>query len=153
VIGDAIQTVGKGYARRRPRLGARDDGIDQAITRGCLRLGQRDAGAQPQAQLRQFGAEFVAGRHLEASLGNALRIDKRPFHFVVLQVRTGGPQALTAVIGGLIRTDESSVRRGVPIVKDIPLVGMFFRSSNNTRTNRELIIFVTPRLLAEMASK
>ena len=27
----------------------------------------------------------------------------------------------TAVIGGLIRTDEANVRRGVPIVKDIPL--------------------------------
>jgi len=59
----------------------------------------------------------------------------------------------TAVIGGLIRTDESSVRRGVPIIKDIPLVGMFFRSSNNTRTNRELIIFVTPRLVESMATK
>jgi type IV pilus assembly protein PilQ len=58
----------------------------------------------------------------------------------------------TAVIGGLIRTDESSVRRGVPIIKDIPLVGMFFRSSNNTRTNRELIIFVTPKLVADVAA-
>jgi type IV pilus assembly protein PilQ len=59
----------------------------------------------------------------------------------------------TAVIGGLIRTDEASVRRGVPLIKDIPLLGMFFRSSNNTRTNRELIIFVTPRLVESMASK
>jgi type IV pilus assembly protein PilQ len=59
----------------------------------------------------------------------------------------------TAVIGGLIRTDESSVRRGVPIMKDIPLVGMLFRSSNNTRTNRELIIFVTPRIVENMATK
>ena len=59
----------------------------------------------------------------------------------------------TAVIGGLIRTDESSIRRGVPLIKDIPLVGMFFRSSNNTRTNRELIIFVTPRLVESMAAK
>ena len=59
----------------------------------------------------------------------------------------------TAVIGGLIRTDESSVRRGIPIIKDIPLVGMLFRSQNNTRTNRELIIFVTPRLVESVASK
>jgi len=55
----------------------------------------------------------------------------------------------TAVIGGLIRTNESSVRRGVPLLKDIPLVGMLFRSQNNTYENRELIIFVTPRLLVE----
>ena len=59
----------------------------------------------------------------------------------------------TAVIGGLIRTDEASVRRGVPIIKDVPLIGMLFRSSNNTRSNRELIIFVTPRLVESMASK
>jgi type IV pilus assembly protein PilQ len=59
----------------------------------------------------------------------------------------------TAVIGGLIRTDESSVRQGVPIMKDIPLIGMLFRSSNTDRTNRELIIFVTPRLVEQMATK
>jgi len=53
----------------------------------------------------------------------------------------------TAVIGGLIRTNESSTRRGVPLLKDIPLVGMLFRSQGNTYENRELIIFVTPRLL------
>lgn len=58
----------------------------------------------------------------------------------------------TAVIGGLIRTNDSHVRRGVPILKDIPLLGMLFRSDNTTRQNRELIIFVTPRLLTDMAN-
>jgi type IV pilus assembly protein PilQ len=58
----------------------------------------------------------------------------------------------TAVIGGLIRQNESSVRRGVPLLKDIPIVGMLFRSSNNIRQNRELIIFVTPRIMEQMAS-
>ena len=59
----------------------------------------------------------------------------------------------TAVIGGLIRTDETSIRTGTPILKDIPLIGLFFRSQNNDRTNRELIIFVTPRLVESMATK
>ena len=59
----------------------------------------------------------------------------------------------TAVIGGLIRTDETNVRQGVPIMKDIPLVGLLFRSSNVDRVNRELIIFVTPRLVENMATK
>ena len=58
----------------------------------------------------------------------------------------------TAVIGGLIRTNDGVVRRGVPILKDIPLVGMLFRSDNTIRQNRELIIFVTPRLLTTTAS-
>jgi type IV pilus assembly protein PilQ len=59
----------------------------------------------------------------------------------------------TAVIGGLIRTNDSSVRRGVPMLKDLPLLGVFFRSDNTIRQNRELIIFVTPHLIEALASK
>jgi type IV pilus assembly protein PilQ len=58
----------------------------------------------------------------------------------------------TAVIAGLIRTNDSKVRRGIPILKDIPLIGMLFRSNNTVRQNRELMIFVTPRLLESLAS-
>ena len=48
---------------------------------------------------------------------------------------------------------EVHVRRGVPLLKDIPLIGMLFRSDNIVKQNRELIIFVTPRLLTDMANK
>jgi len=58
----------------------------------------------------------------------------------------------TAVIGGLIRTNESTVRRGVPFLKDLPLLGAAFRSNTSVRQNRELIIFVTPRLQPATAS-
>ena len=58
----------------------------------------------------------------------------------------------TAVIGGLIRTNDSKVIRGVPLLKDLPLIGMLFRSESTIRQNRELIIFVTPRLITSMAS-
>jgi type IV pilus assembly protein PilQ len=58
----------------------------------------------------------------------------------------------TAVIAGLIRTNDSKVRTGIPILKDIPLIGMLFRSNNTVRQNRELMIFVTPRLMASLAS-
>ncbi|MGH2359202.1 MAG: type IV pilus secretin PilQ, partial [bacterium] len=59
----------------------------------------------------------------------------------------------TAVIGGLIRTNDSHVRRGIPLLKDIPLLGALFRSDNTVKQNRELIIFVTPRLMTDMAMK
>jgi len=59
----------------------------------------------------------------------------------------------TAVIGGLIRTNDSHVRRGIPLLKDVPLLGVLFRSDNTIKQNRELIIFVTPRLMSDMASK
>ena len=58
----------------------------------------------------------------------------------------------TAVIGGLIRTNETLVHAGVPILKDIPLVGLLFSSKSTSKQNRELIIFVTPKLVADVAA-
>jgi len=53
----------------------------------------------------------------------------------------------TAIIGGLVRNVSSSVRTGVPILQDVPLFGWFFRNTNMVSNKRELIIFVTPRLI------
>ncbi|MFQ5510578.1 MAG: type IV pilus secretin PilQ [Candidatus Krumholzibacteriia bacterium] len=53
----------------------------------------------------------------------------------------------TAVMGGLINEVESSLENGVPLLKDIPLVGNLFKLNSKTRKKRELIIFVTPRIV------
>jgi type IV pilus assembly protein PilQ len=55
----------------------------------------------------------------------------------------------TAVIGGLIRSNESTTRRGVPVLMDVPLLGNLFRSTSTTKQKRELLIFVTPKILGE----
>jgi type IV pilus assembly protein PilQ len=57
----------------------------------------------------------------------------------------------TAVIGGLIRSNEGTVRRGVPYLKDIPLLGLLFSSTNTVNSSRELLIFVTPRIISSVA--
>ncbi|KPJ60777.1 MAG: hypothetical protein AMJ46_04720 [Latescibacteria bacterium DG_63] len=54
----------------------------------------------------------------------------------------------TAVIGGLIRENITSVKRGVPILQSIPLLGYFFRSTSDTKSKRELLIFITPKIVA-----
>ncbi len=53
----------------------------------------------------------------------------------------------TAVIGGLISDVESSLRTGVPILKDVPLLGPLFRYESKTKDKRELVIFVTPKVV------
>ena len=55
----------------------------------------------------------------------------------------------TAVIAGLIRDVESKLRSGVPILKDIPLLGGLFRSTSNAKAKRELIVFITPTILGD----
>jgi len=59
----------------------------------------------------------------------------------------------TAVIGGLIRTNETMVHVGVPFLKDIPLVGLLFSTKTTSKQNRELIIFVTPKLVSDVAAE
>jgi len=53
----------------------------------------------------------------------------------------------TAVIGGLIRTLEGKLEQGVPLLKDVPVLGQFFKYSDTRHEKRELLIFVTPRLV------
>ncbi|MFH1143346.1 MAG: type IV pilus secretin PilQ, partial [Candidatus Eisenbacteria bacterium] len=53
----------------------------------------------------------------------------------------------TAVIGGLIRSSQIEYERGVPYLRDIPLLGHLFKSSNTRTEKREMLIFITPRLI------
>lgn len=53
----------------------------------------------------------------------------------------------TAVIGGLTTQDEVETITGVPILKDIPVLGILFRHSNKRHESRDLVIFVTPTIV------
>ena len=57
----------------------------------------------------------------------------------------------TAVIGGLIQEVESKISNGLPVLKDIPILGGLFRFQSETKKKRELIIFVTPHIIGEVA--
>ena len=50
----------------------------------------------------------------------------------------------TAVIAGLIKQEKSKSSGGVPILSDIPLIGLLFKSSSKVDQNNELVIFLTP---------
>jgi type IV pilus secretin PilQ/predicted competence protein len=53
----------------------------------------------------------------------------------------------TAVIGGLIRSNTTTLNRGVPFLKNLPLIGGLFRQTSEVKEKRELLIFVTPRII------
>ncbi|MHC5008601.1 MAG: type II secretion system protein GspD, partial [Planctomycetota bacterium] len=50
----------------------------------------------------------------------------------------------TIVISGILRDQESQVKRKFPLLGDIPLVGALFTSVDNETTRTELLAFVTP---------
>ena len=54
----------------------------------------------------------------------------------------------TVVVGGIYTYVNTESHSGVPFLKDIPLLGWLFRSSYNPVTEKkELIIFLTPRII------
>ena len=53
----------------------------------------------------------------------------------------------TAVLGGLIREDTQEINDKVPVLGDIPLFGRLFQSKVSERTKKNLIFFITPRLI------
>jgi general secretion pathway protein D len=54
----------------------------------------------------------------------------------------------TAVIGGLMDRQRDETRGGIPILKDIPVLGALFRSSLERRDVTELFLFITPHVIA-----
>ena len=55
----------------------------------------------------------------------------------------------TMVIGGLIDSDESRSLSKIPFLGDLPVLGAFFRSVRTNKTESELMIFLTARVLDE----
>jgi len=55
----------------------------------------------------------------------------------------------TMVIGGLIDSDESRSFSKIPFLGDIPILGAFFRSVRTSKTETELMIFLTAHVLDE----
>ncbi len=55
----------------------------------------------------------------------------------------------TVVLGGVFKTEDIESVNKVPFFGDIPYIGAFFRSETNAHKKTELLIFVTPRILAE----
>jgi type IV pilus assembly protein PilQ len=53
----------------------------------------------------------------------------------------------TTVIGGIFVVNEGDAETGVPWFRKIPVFGWLFRQQEITRENRELLIFITPKIM------
>lgn len=55
----------------------------------------------------------------------------------------------TVVIGGLTSQETQVAEKGVPLLKDIPLIGRLFRYNSKSVISKDLVIFITPEILPE----
>lgn len=53
----------------------------------------------------------------------------------------------TLALGGLIRASRSRGKSGIPLLKDLPVIGNAFSTNSDNRNRTELIIFLTPHII------
>jgi type IV pilus assembly protein PilQ len=59
----------------------------------------------------------------------------------------------TVVLGGVFSLDTAKTENKVPVLGDIPYLGRLFKRTLNRTSKSELLIFITPRLMAESLDK
>ena len=84
------------------------------------------------------------GETVPTSTGDAVAIDTQEIGTQVL-VNNGE----TVVLGGIYQQQLVNTVTKVPVLGDMPLVGWLFRSDSDITERRELLIFVTPKILTE----
>lgn len=66
-----------------------------------------------------------------------------------VMVEDGG----TVVLGGIYQQAERGTQSKVPLLGDIPLLGVFFRSTGRHQEKTELMVFITPKIVADRPLK
>jgi MSHA type pilus biogenesis protein MshL len=79
---------------------------------------------------------------------NAPVIDIRQASSIV-RVRDGA----TIVMGGLVQDTATTTRRKIPLLGDIPLLGKAFTGKYDSKDRTELVFFLTPRIIKDLASE
>lgn len=55
----------------------------------------------------------------------------------------------TVIIGGLMQDEMTKEKTKVPILGDIPLLGLLFRADNSRKSKSNLILFITPHIIRD----
>ena len=87
-------------------------------------------------------SQNVPGKALQKGSNVPISIDKQEISTRVT-VRDGQ----TLALGGIFQQNKNNQRNKVPILGDIPFFGQLFRHDSRQQNKRELVIFITPRLI------
>ena len=55
----------------------------------------------------------------------------------------------TVVIGGIYEEEESTGEDKVPLLGDVPVLGHLFKSQSRVSSRKELLVFITPRIVSD----
>ncbi len=95
-------------------------------------------------QLKIRISQNVPGRSIQTGKSAVLSIDKQE---IETQVTLKDGQTLA--LGGIFQQQRTQGKNQVPLLGNIPLISALFRHQSQEHKKRELVIFITPRLVRE----
>jgi MSHA biogenesis protein MshL len=109
--------------------------------------------------LPQIGADNVVTMNIRPVVTSVSRTvefvgpDNTVFEAPVIETRESDTMARlrageTIIIGGLMQTRREKLRSGIPVLRDIPLLGILFTRYEDVERKAELVIFLTPTIIA-----
>lgn len=85
----------------------------------------------------------MPGRSIQHADGEALAIDKQE-----IETQVDVLDGETLALGGIFQQQHREGYRNVPFLSDIPLIGRLFHQDDKKSQRRELVVFITPKLIA-----
>jgi type IV pilus assembly protein PilQ len=89
---------------------------------------------------REYAVGATGSQELAATL-----LQRRDLDLKGVRIKDGE----TLVIGGLIQESETKTVSKIPFLGDIPVIGMFFRSTGTTKEKSEMVIMITPQIVVD----
>lgn len=88
-------------------------------------------------------SQNMPGQMLQQADGEILAIDKQEIETQV-EVKSGE----TLALGGIFSNKNKTGKDSIPLLGDIPWFGQLFRHDGKENERRELVVFITPRLVS-----
>lgn len=158
----ALEKENKASIISNPRITTLDNMEAKILVGKKIPLIVSDEAGNPITELTTIGIQMTVTPHVNADGQITLELHPEVSDLAAQATVQGGIIILTSeartrvmvkdgetvVIGGLIRKNETEYVTGVPLLRSLPLVGRFFRSMSTTLEERELLVFVTPRIVS-----
>jgi type IV pilus assembly protein PilQ len=157
-----LESENMAHILSEPRIAICDNMTGFVMSGKQVPLTLLDASGNSYVQLYSVGVSLEVTPHINAN--NNVTLELRPIVSDLSGESTSADQPIiltqeanttlmiddgaTAVIGGIMRSKTTTVRRRVPILGHIPFLGdlLFSYSSDNVEST-ELVIFVTPHII------
>ena len=157
-----LESENHAHILSEPRIAIIDNMTGSVVSGKQVPLTLQDQSGNTYISMQQIGVSLVVTPHINAD--NNITLELRPSVSELSGEATALSQPIfltqnctttlmiddgaTAVIGGIMRSRHTTVRKQIPILGYIPLIGDLLFSYNSDRVDRtELVIFVTPHII------